>query len=150
MNSWETILTVTYPHEAHVVKGYLESKGIEVKLKDELTAQVYNFYSNAIGGVKIQVKTSDFGPCLKLLQQGGFIQTASNQQSVKVEMVPKDGFMHKKECPFCASTNIAKKRDPNLLAVIVFMLLGILFPIFKSGYQCFDCGKQWKYVKRNS
>lgn len=53
--NWTTIHTVTYPSEAHTIKMQLELEGFEVFLKDELTVQVDNFYSNAIGGVKIQV-----------------------------------------------------------------------------------------------
>ena len=41
-------VTFTYPHEAHLAKNYLESEGIETEIRDELTAQVNNFYSNAI------------------------------------------------------------------------------------------------------
>jgi hypothetical protein len=52
---WITIHSVTYPSEAHTIKMQLEVEGYKVYLKDELTVQVDNFYSNAIGGVKIQV-----------------------------------------------------------------------------------------------
>ncbi|MDB4335158.1 DUF2007 domain-containing protein [bacterium] len=60
MENWKTILTFTYPHEAHLTKTKLESEGFEVLITDELTAQVNNFYSNAIGGVKLQIKESDY------------------------------------------------------------------------------------------
>jgi len=53
MKDWVTLLTFTYPHEAHLAKGRLESEGIEVQITDELTVQAYNLYSNAIGGVKL-------------------------------------------------------------------------------------------------
>jgi len=56
MNYWVTIKNYSLPHEAHLAKTYLENEGIEVFLKDELTTQIYNFYSNAIGGVKLQVR----------------------------------------------------------------------------------------------
>ena len=45
MTNWLTIKTFTFPTEAHVVKGYLESNGMDVFLKDEMTVQVNNFYS---------------------------------------------------------------------------------------------------------
>ena len=53
---WVTIHAFTYPQEAYLAQAKLESEGIEVHLQDEMTAQVHNFYSNAIGGVKLQVK----------------------------------------------------------------------------------------------
>ena len=52
---WTTIHSVTYPSEAYVIKPVLENEGFTVFLKDELTVQVDNFMSNAIGGIKIQV-----------------------------------------------------------------------------------------------
>ncbi len=53
-------MTTQYPHEAHMIKSKLESEGIVVFLKDELTVQSHNFISNAIGGVKIQIRSTDF------------------------------------------------------------------------------------------
>lgn len=60
MDKFITILTTQYPHEAHMIKSKLESEGIMVFLKDELTVQSHNFISNAIGGVKIQIRSKDF------------------------------------------------------------------------------------------
>jgi len=31
MNNWETILTFTYPHEAHIARGYLEQWKFRMK-----------------------------------------------------------------------------------------------------------------------
>ena len=59
MEHYVTILTFTYPHDAIIIKGRLEADGIPCFLKDELTVQVDNFYTNALGGVKLQVKESD-------------------------------------------------------------------------------------------
>ena len=73
MNNWSTIISFTYPLEAHIAKGRLESEGIEVFIKDELTAQVNNFYSNAIGGVKLLVKDSDYENAYRILIESGYI-----------------------------------------------------------------------------
>jgi hypothetical protein len=72
-NNWITILTFTFPHEAHLAKTKLESEGFEVMIKDELTIQVDNFYSNAIGGVKLQVQETDFDAALQVLKDSGYI-----------------------------------------------------------------------------
>lgn len=39
-DNWIIAMTCTFPHEAHMIKGYLESRGIETFLKDEMTVQV--------------------------------------------------------------------------------------------------------------
>ncbi len=48
-----------FPSELAVVKSKLESEGIECKVLDEHTVQVYNFLSQAIGGVRLQVAESN-------------------------------------------------------------------------------------------
>jgi hypothetical protein len=50
----------------------LESEGIEVFLKDENTVQAYNFLSNAVGGVKLQVRESDVFEAIQIMKESGF------------------------------------------------------------------------------
>ncbi|NLC49293.1 MAG: DUF2007 domain-containing protein [Bacteroidales bacterium] len=69
-----TVISFTYPHEAHLAKGKLQSEGVEVFIKDEMTTQVNNFYSNAIGGVKLQVRSADFDIAHSILIESGYIQ----------------------------------------------------------------------------
>lgn len=83
MDYFQTIAVFTYPTELFVAKAFLESHGIECFVKDEMTIQVHNFYSNAIGGIKLQVTEKDYGKARDLLIQNGFIneeeQTAENK-----------------------------------------------------------------------
>jgi len=65
--NWVTIQTFTYPQEAYIVQGKLESEGIETFLQDEFTTQIFNFYSNAIGGVKLQVPEDCVEEAMKIL-----------------------------------------------------------------------------------
>ncbi len=81
MNTWVTVLAFTYPHEAYLAKATLEAEGIHVELKDEFTAQVHNFYSDAIGGVKIQVHPSEFQRAQFLLQEAGYFQKTKEEKS---------------------------------------------------------------------
>ena len=72
MDAFVTVLTVYYPHELAVIRGHLESEGIECFVKDELIAQINPFYSNAVGGVKLQVKQSDVYLALEIIKEGGY------------------------------------------------------------------------------
>ena len=54
-----TIAVFTYCSEAKIIKGRLESEGIEVFLSDELTIDTDPLVSNAIGGVKLKVFTEN-------------------------------------------------------------------------------------------
>ncbi|MCC7302049.1 MAG: DUF2007 domain-containing protein [Bacteroidia bacterium] len=69
---WITVASFNAPHDAYIMKAYLESEGIECFLKDELTVQVNIFYSNAIGGVKLQVREEDVEKAKDVLREGGY------------------------------------------------------------------------------
>ncbi len=71
MDKFITIITTQYPHEAHMIKSKLESEGVSVFLKDELTVQSHNFISNAIGGVKVQIRSSDLLVAQSIFQDIG-------------------------------------------------------------------------------
>jgi len=146
MDNLKTIITFTLPQDAYLAKGYLESEGVETFILDELTAQVYNFYSNAIGGVKLQVNEEDYENGLRILQKGGYINSDEKKEENKIEIVHLDKSVDKKICPFCKSDNIGKKKEPNLFTVIL-LIFKILFPIFKRSYICYDCNKAWKFKK---
>jgi hypothetical protein len=62
-----TVMTFTLPQDAAISRALLESYGIECVLVDEYTAQINNFYSNAIGGVKLQVRRDDYGSASEIL-----------------------------------------------------------------------------------
>lgn len=82
MNEWVYLISFIYPHEANLVKLNLESEGIEVWMKDELTVQVNNYLSNAVGGVKLYVKENDYEKARVFLIEAGNI-TPENQHSNK-------------------------------------------------------------------
>lgn len=148
MQNWKTIITFTLPHEAHMAKNLLESEGIETMIQDELTAQVDNFLSNAIGGVKLKVRVSDIEQGIKALQAGGYISHNEISDRDVVQIVSLDLNTNTHICPFCASNNIGKKKEVYGLTIVVFFILGAFFPIFRRSLKCFDCDKEWKFVKR--
>lgn len=79
-----TVISFIYPHEAHLAKGKLQSEGIEVFIKDEMTAHVNNFYSNAIGGVKLQVRSADVDIAHRILMESGYIQEQTEKSRSKL------------------------------------------------------------------
>jgi len=68
-----TVIRFVYPHELGIPRSLLESEGIECFVRDEYTVSVHPFYSNAIGGIKLQVKERDAQLAMELLIEGGFI-----------------------------------------------------------------------------
>lgn len=147
--NWKVLLTFVYPHEAHFAKAYLESQGIETEIMDELTAQVNNFYSNAIGGVKLLVKEEDYDTGINLLKKGGYINEPHTKTDT-VEIVFVEKHFNKDKCPYCNSDNISIKKIPSIWTVIVLFVFKAAFPIFRKSFKCFDCEKEWKYKKKPS
>ena len=146
MNNWETLITFTYPHEAHMAKGFLESEGIRTTIQDEMTVQVQNFYSNAVGGVKLLVRNEDYDSGIAVLKKGGYIRE-ENDLVEEVRFVDAGQFPDKSRCPFCKSENIAKNKDINILTSVLYLLLGLFIPLFRTKYKCFECEKEWRYGK---
>ncbi len=66
-----TVAIFPLPQDAYIIKARLESEGIPVFLKDELTIQTDNFLSNAIGGVKFQVSESNAEAATAILIEQG-------------------------------------------------------------------------------
>ncbi len=145
MENWKIILIFTLPHEAHIARSYIESEGIDTMIQDELTAQL-NVYSNAIGGVKLLVRESDFEHGIAILKKGGYINVDADETNI--EYVTEDRSTDIRFCPFCKSKNIGKKKNPDPLTGLIYSFLAIFSPIFKKAYICLDCKKEWKYTTK--
>lgn len=135
-----TIKTFTYPHEAYVIRGKLESEGIRTFLKDEMTVQVHNFYSNAVGGVKLQVFAEDAGKALHILD-------SVKEIPQEIAVLSKKELENTTSCPFCHSGNISRMKKANWLTLIPYLVVGFILPVYRSSYICFECGKRWRVKK---
>lgn len=144
MDGWVEIISFTYPHEAHLAKTFLESSDIEVIMKDELTVQVHNFLSNAIGGVKLLVESDKKEEALLLLEEGGYIEKRLPDDKKVIDEFDSE---YKTRCPYCGSENVQKKSVAGYAFVLSVICLGFPFPFLKKVYHCYDCYKEWK-VKR--
>ena len=140
MQKLVTIKTFTFPHEAYIVRGKLESEGIYTFLKDEMTVQVHNFYSNAVGGVKLQVPEEEVDRALSIIGE-------RREEPQQVVVISKKDMKTVGACPFCQSENIDRKRKANWLTWLPFLIVGFIFPYYKHTHVCFDCGKEWVVSK---
>lgn len=125
------------PQQAHMAKSVLENSDIPVFLKDELTVQVHNFYSNAIGGIKLQVPQSRAKEAYKILEEGNLLSEKIEEEEIAIIDNKTD------TCPFCKSKEISVQKHSTFLEKII---LGF-FSIFNSNlrtYKCNSCNKKWK------
>ena len=128
-----TVNTYTLPHELAIHRSKLESMGIDCFVRDELTVQVNNFYSNALGGIKLQVKESDFDDAREILKEQFDLKADYSESKVK--------------CPNCGSGNIEGKGLNGKISLVILMITGLPIPIFKSKLKCFDCDGVFKIKK---
>lgn len=140
-HKWITVKTFTYPHEAYITQGRLESEGIPTYLKDEFTIQVFNFYSNAIGGVKLQVPDEYVNEARTLLAE-------EEPEKSKTVILHQEEISDKACCPFCGSRNIMKKKSPYWLTLLPYIVLGFIFPVYRHIYTCFSCNQKWRIIPK--
>ncbi len=142
MPGWITINTYMFPQDAYMAKNVLEAEEVQVFLKDEFSVQVNNFYSNALGGVKLQVWKEDKEKALEILKEAGFL---SNESDIKSKNDKKEIFPDKFStiCPYCDSPEVSPEKRLGPLFAITY-IVGVPLPFARSTYHCFDCGKEWK------
>jgi hypothetical protein len=143
MDTLVTVKTFTYAHEAAVVKSLLDSQGIFCFLKDELTIQANPFYSNALGGVKLQVRESDIGRATEALKQAGYLDEEPDKT---ITIRNETGRIT--ECPACESEEISLVRKPSgPLFGLSLAFLGFPLTTFSNVYHCWNCGRDIKVNK---
>lgn len=116
--------------DANIILGRLQNEGISCWLKDENTATITPFLSNAIGGIKLVVAEPQIERAKEIL--------------AAIETERKN----KRSCPYCGSHNIefvTTPRKPGNWFSVLFGLLGADYamPVEKV-YHCFDCEKEFE------
>jgi len=131
-----TIATFSFPTEAYIPKTKLESEGIWSFVADGDTVAANWLYSNAIGKVKLQVKSNDVERALEIL----------NQEVEPIEWDEEEfGEVGEDEkCPQCDSWNIHYKRYATRWIFLSWLILQIPLPFLKRKWECYECGHTWK------
>lgn len=120
----KTVRTYSKTEDAYLAASCLEGSGLSPNIRDGHTIGVDWFYSQAIGGVKLEVPDSEYEQALELLG----LPAAS-------ESVFK--------CPYCASTNV-KFRQLSVFTALGVALFGLLVPLKSRRADCFDCKSSLK------
>jgi DNA-directed RNA polymerase subunit RPC12/RpoP len=135
-----TIKTYDNTYELSMAKSFLESQGIVCSIKDEFTIQVNPFYSNAIGGIKLQVLEHQLEQAQELLNN----QTpATETQNAATETHHSSDII----CPNCGSNNTLKNKISPKVFAICILLLGFPLPFARRTYHCFNCSTDFKLNK---
>ena len=127
--TFKTIAKFQYSAEAQIIKGRLESEGIEVFLSDHLTIDTDPLVSNAIGGVKLKVLAKDALKAQHILETINKYSVDDNGNAIL--------------CPNCNSRKVAMfstiKDFKSFFSFMVGFLFGTLPFYAKDKYRCNDC-----------
>ncbi|SDW20021.1 DUF2007 domain-containing protein [Aequorivita viscosa] len=68
MNNFETIAIFQYPAEYAVLQLLFDQEGIRYVFLNETMISVFPFYSNAIGGIRLQVHIADIDAAKEIIK----------------------------------------------------------------------------------
>jgi hypothetical protein len=122
-----TVATFIKPEDAHMLRLRLEAGGVPAYIQDENMVQTDWLYSNAIGGVRVQIAEDDVARAKEILQDPG----------IEAEPVGMPA------CPKCSSTNTALDELPRRLSFLSLMLTGFPFQFSKTRWRCNQCRHSW-------
>ncbi len=118
------VATYTKLEDAHLAVSKLQGSGVDAWLRDEATANIYWLYSNAIGGVKVEVAEEDAERAREILN------------------LPKEPSTLLK-CPHCGSER-TRLRQMHLISALALLCLNFILPKKRLPVDCHDCGASFK------
>jgi hypothetical protein len=121
--------------EAFVGRSLLESAGIPAWIADEHLVRMNWFYSDLVGGMRLQVADHDEAAAREILEEG-VPETITYSQDEEAYVQPT--------CPKCGSAEITlgsgTERGRSLVALYV---VAIPVPPREMAWHCDACGAQW-------
>ena len=126
-----TVARFSMPYEAHIAKSRLESEGIPAFVADEHTVGMNWLYSNAMGGVRLQVPSSHKEEALRILSE-------DMSDVASTEDLPPSV-----QCPSCGGSNVEYVSVGRKPAFLTWLILS--FPLWKVSKEdrCMDCGERF-------
>jgi rubredoxin len=122
-----TLAQFSKPEEAHLLRLRLEAGGVPAFVQDENLVQLNWLYSNAIGGVRVQVFEADLDAAKEILAEHPLDETPTR--------IP---------CPHCGSSETMLDEFPRKIAFLSLILLGFPILFFGRRWSCSECGHSWK------
>jgi len=129
-----TIRTFQNYFSAHIMLTKFRDAGIECYLKDEFTVTVDPILSNAVGGIKLIVKTKDEKEVRHLLDYFD------------------EEYMKSAVCPKCGSLTIElfpKKTTANMATALLTWIFGSYAISVRNVYHCSSCGYESESLPEN-
>ena len=124
-----TVATFSKPEEAHLFRMRLEAAGIPAFVQDEHLVQMDWLYSNAIGGVRVQITDED-------------VPAAREFLAADTEQKPLDAV--DVLCPACGSSETRPDERPRRLAFLSMLLFSFPLLLSRHRWRCHSCGRSFR------
>ncbi len=126
-----TVARFTYPTEAWLQKLLLDRAGLTSYVADENLVSMNWLYSNAVGGVKLQVAQPDVKAAAKVLRDGPLV--AADPEGEFCTDVPTEA------CPKCSSHEVYWNKVWRRPVFLFWLLFGFPVPLKRMSWGCFAC-----------
>lgn len=127
MADFVTVAAFDAAPDAYIIKGLLEQAGIPAFISNEHLVGVQWLYSNAVGGVQVQVPAEHAAAALEVLRAG---QEESPEQERDAPV-----------CPGCGNKGV--ESGPTGLLAALSLCLGIPL-LARRRNRCGKCGATWR------
>lgn len=125
-----TVASFTKAEDAYLLRSRLQSEGIPAFIQNEYISQMYWLYTNAVGGVTVEIDEAD------------------REAAEKVLAHPPEKTIEPITCPFCQSAETEWQNWSRRLSFFSVLLFGWPTPVSKSRRYCKSCGKEWNEWRR--
>ena len=119
--------------EAFVGRSRLESAGIYAWIADEHLVRMDWFYSNLVGGMRLQVGERDEAAAREILEEAVPGTIAYGEEEAYVQPT----------CPKCGSAEITHGGTERGRSLVALCVLSIPVPPREAVWHCEVCGAQW-------
>lgn len=125
---WVTVASFSLPYEAHLARARLEAEGLTVWVADEHTISMQWLYSNALGGVKVNVREGQELRALDILAED------------RSDLLEEEAMEDEPRCPDCGEKALEAVTAGRRGAFLSILLTNAaLWPI-RQQRRCRACG----------
>ncbi|MDQ8204932.1 hypothetical protein [Pelagicoccus sp. SDUM812003] len=119
-----TVNSFTKSEDAHLFASMLEGNGLHPNVRDDNMSSVQWLYTQAVGGVKVEVPDSEYEQAIELMN---------------LPRAEESSF----SCPHCGSSDVALRQLSGITAL--FIILGtLLVPVVSRKADCRACRRSFK------
>jgi len=128
---------------ASITKDRLEHEGVFCFLKDEQTITMNWLWSQALGGIKLQVRQEDVDRALAIIKLDTEHYEQQQVQPAYDENLSGQLDPNNKVCINCGSHNTKQSGYEKGIAYSALLVLGFPVGVKSDKWHCFHCGKDF-------